>query len=81
MGERSRAIYPTTYEIKVFWPSGELRCYAGTADHFNVAKAGFEASKQCYTGATIRLMNGARVVDEAKTGLYNSETKQVDPPK
>lgn len=77
MGERSRAIYPTTYEIKVFWPNGEFRCYAGTADHFDIAKAGFEAAKQCYTGARIRLMNGARTVDEALTGLYDSATGKV----
>lgn len=77
MGERSRAIYPTTYEIKVFWMDGDFRCYAGTADHFDIAKAGFEAAKQCYTGARIMLMNGARTIDEALTGLYDSATGKV----
>ena len=75
MGKAGRDIFPRTYQI-------ERRDFRGVepiceADNFNVAKAAFDASLQEYTMAEIVLKNGARVIQTAKTGLYDHETRSV----
>lgn len=47
------------------------------ANNFNVAKAAFEAALNERAWSTIELCNGGRILEQADTGGYDTETKTI----
>lgn len=76
MGVRTHAIHEFNYQIHVI-DKGEIFETLAMANNFEVAKAAFEASLQTRTWSVIEFRNGGRVVEQATTGGYDTETKIV----
>lgn len=77
MGIRTRAIHDFNYQIHVLDKRGEIFETLAMANNFDVAKAAFEASLSSRTWSTIEFRNGGRIVEQATTGGYDTETKTV----
>jgi len=77
MGQRSRAIHTYSYQIHVIDDAGAIIETIGEMDIFPVAKAAFEACLGHRTYSLVQLRQGARIIETAKTGLYDSKTQTV----
>ncbi|WP_144378554.1 hypothetical protein [Mesorhizobium amorphae] len=77
MGIRTNAIHDFNYQIHMLGSDGKVFETLAMANNFNVAKAAFEASLNERSWCTIELCNGGRIIEQATTGGYDTETKTV----
>jgi hypothetical protein len=77
MGQRSRAIHDYSYQIHVVDETDAIIETIGEVDIFSAAKAAFEACLGHKTYSLVQLRQGGRIIETAKTGLYDSKTKTV----
>lgn len=77
MGARTRAIHDFNYQIHMLASDGSVFETVAKANNFNVAKAAFEASLNERAWSTIQFCNGGRIIEQAVTGGYDTETKTI----
>ena len=77
MGPRSRAVHEYSYQIHVVDGVNDIIETIGEMDIFPVAKAAFEAALSHRTLSLVQLRQGGRIIETAKTGLYDSKTETV----
>ncbi|MER9833400.1 hypothetical protein NKJ28_00285 [Mesorhizobium sp. M0145] len=73
----SRNIYDYSYLIECVDGEGNTLERVGEMNNFVVAKAAYEATLTQRTWSNVVLREGGRIVETAKTGGYDCETKTV----
>ncbi|TPI86419.1 hypothetical protein [Mesorhizobium sp. B2-8-9] len=77
MGPRQFAIYDYSFQVVCVDAEGNVIEKIGEMNNGAVARAAFEAAATQYAWSTIRLRNGARIMEDVRTGGYDSETKTI----